>query len=215
LGYTPAGRLERIAHPNGARSDYAYDTAGRIQRITHRQGSGEVARFDYSYDARGNRTSEVRVDSSGEQLTDYTYDRDDRLIEVKVEDAAGLVTTTTYTLDAVGNRTREQTRRGSAIVSDLHYSYEASQRLTERRDAITGLVTEYEYDARGHLVAETTAGQTITYRPNAQDRLATLTLPGAPPVEYAYDTEGKRIERRTPSELTRFGWDGPTLRRET
>src|SRR5690606_15240054 len=106
LGYTPAGRLERIAHPNGARSDYAYDTAGRIQRITHRQGSGEVARFDYSYDARGNRTSEVRVDSSGEQLTDYTYDRDDRLIEVKVENAAGLVTTYTYGLDAVCNRTQ-------------------------------------------------------------------------------------------------------------
>jgi RHS repeat-associated protein len=65
------------------------------------------------------------------------------------------------------------------------------------------------------LISETRNGQTTTYRPNAQDRLATLTLPGAPPVEYAYDSEGKRVERRTPTELTRFGWDGETLRRET
>lgn len=64
-------------------------------------------------------------------------------------------------------------------------------------------------------MSETRNGQTTTYRPNAQDRLATLTLPGAPPVEYAYDSEGKRVERRTPTELTRFGWDGETLRRET
>ena len=64
-------------------------------------------------------------------------------------------------------------------------------------------------------MSETRNGQTTTYRPNAQDRLATLTLPGAPPVDHAYDSEGKRVERRTPTELTRFGWDGQTLRRET
>jgi hypothetical protein len=34
-------------------------------------------------------------------------------------------------------------------------------------------------------------------------------------VDYRYDPEGKRIERRTTTEVTRYGWDGAHLRRET
>ncbi|SDD94543.1 RHS repeat-associated core domain-containing protein [Aquimonas voraii] len=217
LSYSSAGRLQQITHPNGARSETRYDAAGRIERITHYQGSSEVARFEYTYDARGNRIEERRIDASGTQHTTYDYDRDDRLTGTTVTAPGGSVTETRYTLDDVGNRAREVVRRNGATVSDIAYTYQAHQRLTEARDSVSGVLTEYAYDARGHLVSETRNGQTTTYRPNAQDRLATLTLPGAPPVQidYAYDSEGKRVERRTPTELTRFGWDGETLRRET
>ena len=215
LSYSSAGRLQQITHPNGARSETSYDAAGRIERITHHQGSSEVARFEYVYDDRGNRREERRIDASGTQHTSYDYDKDDRLTGTTVTAADSSVSETTYTLDAVGNREREVVRRNGATVSDIAYTYQAYQRLSETRDRISGVVTEYTYDDRGHLVSETRNGQTTTYRPNAQDRLATLTLPGAPPIEYAYDSEGKRVERRTPTELTRFGWDGETLRRET
>ena len=217
LSYSTAGRLRQITHPNGARSETRYDAAGRIERITHHQGSSEVARFEYTYDARGNRREERRIDASGTQRTTYDYDKDDRLTGTTVTAPGGSVTETTYTLDPVGNRRQEVVRRNGATVSDIAYTYQAYQRLTETRDSVSGVLTEYAYDARGHLISETTNGQTTTYRPNAQDRLATLTLPGAPPVQidYAYDSEGKRVERRTPTELTRFGWDGQTLRRET
>jgi len=217
LSYSTAGRLQQITHPNGARSETRYDAAGRIERITHHQGSSEVARFEYTYDARGNRREERRIDASGTQRTTYDYDKDDRLTGTTVTAPDSSVTETTYTLDPVGNRRQEVVRRNGATVSDIAYTYQAYQRLTQTRDSVSGVLTEYAYDARGHLVSETRSGQTTTYRPNAQDRLATLTLPGAPPVQidYAYDSEGKRVERRTPTELTRFGWDGQTLRRET
>ncbi|WP_395788215.1 RHS repeat-associated core domain-containing protein, partial [Aquimonas sp.] len=219
LDYTPAGRLDTITHPNGASSRYGYDAAGRVETITHSHSGAQVARFEYRYDDRGNRERETRIDGSGSsartQVTDYGYDRDDRLTETSVLGTDNSITTTTYTLDAVGNRTREEVRRGSTTVSDTRYTYQAHQRLIQTQDSVSGITTDYTYDARGHLITETTNGQTTTYRPNAQDRLATLTLPGAPPVHYSYDAEGKRVERRTNTDVTRFGWDGPTLRRET
>lgn len=155
LSYSTAGRLQQITHPNRARSETRYDAAGRIERITHHQGSSEVARFEYTYDARGNRREERRIDASGTQRTTYDYDKDDRLTGTTVSAADSSITETTYTLDDVGNRAREVVRRNGATVSDIAYTYQAYQRLTETRDSVSGVLTEYAYDARGHLVSET------------------------------------------------------------
>ncbi len=155
LSYSTAGRLQQITHPNGARSETRYDAAGRIERITHYQGSSEVARFEYTYDARGNRREERRIDASGTQRTTYDYDKDDRLTGTTVTAPGGSVTETTYTLDPVGNRRQAVVRRNGATVSDIAYTYQAYQRLTETRDSVSGVLTEYTYDARGHLVSET------------------------------------------------------------
>ena len=175
----------------------------------------DALRIELSLHADRNRQQEIRRDSTGTQTTDYAIDQDDRLIGNTVTDASGSVTTTAYTLDGVGNRLHETVQRNGSTLSDITYHYQAQHRLIDTHDLISGLVTEYTYDERGQLISETTNGQTTTYRPNAQDRLATLTLPGAPPVDYRYDPEGKRVERRTATDLTRYGWDGPHLRRET
>lgn len=174
----------------------------------------DALRIELSLHADRNRQQEIRRDSTGTQTTDYAIDQDDRLIGSTVTDASGSVTIT-YTLDGVGNRLHETVQHNGSTLSDITYHYQAQHRLIDTHDRVSGLVTEYTYDDRGQLISETTNGQTTTYRPNAQDRLATLTLPGAPPVDYRYDPEGKRIERRTTTEVTRYGWDGAHLRRET
>jgi YD repeat-containing protein len=186
---------------------------GDIEAVDIAQ-SLEALRIELSLHADRNRQQEIRRDSTGTQTTDYAIDQDDRLIGSTVTDASGSVTIT-YTLDGVGNRLHETVQHNGSTLSDITYHYQAQHRLIDTHDRVSGLVTEYTYDDRGQLISETTNGQTTTYRPNAQDRLATLTLPGAPPVDYRYDPEGKRIERRTTTEVTRYGWDGAHLRRET
>lgn len=214
LGYSTAGRLNAVQQPNGAQETVSRDDAGRVERIEHRQGSVLVASFDYAYDARGNRDVETQVDPSGTRTISYGYDDDDRLVGLDIAGSDGNETHA-FTLDAVGNRRTETLTRNAAVVSDKTYDYGPRQRLEQLTDSVPGVVTTYEYDANGSLVAETRAGQTTTYRQNAQDRLATLTLPGAPPVDYAYDADGRRVLKQSSTEAVRYGWDGTRLRRET
>lgn len=215
LSYTPAGRIQHVVHPNGASSSYTYDALGRIASLTHQQHGVTVTALSYEHDANGNRTEERLIDAAGTRTATYDYDEDDRLTVVEVNHPNGSIERTDYDLDGVGNRLRETTTRDNQLQADISYEYDNRHQLTERSDAVTSQVTTYDHDANGHLIEEVTTGNTTTYRPNVQDRLATLTLPGAPPVNFAYDADGKRVERRSATEVRRFGWDGTRLRRET
>ncbi|MGQ0801009.1 MAG: RHS repeat-associated core domain-containing protein [Pseudomarimonas sp.] len=87
-------------------------------------------------------------------------------------------------------------------------------------DSVANLTTDYTWDGNGFMTGETETragqpSQTTTYRPNLQDRLATLTTPTGPPVHYSYDIDGLRVEKRSTLEATRYGYDGTNLRRET
>lgn len=214
LVWSPHGRLLGIEHPNGATQQVELDEGGRIAAIVHRQGSVTVAQHTYAYDRRGNRERESIEDGFGRSALSYRYDGDDRLTGVDHE-GGHADREEDYTLDAVGNRLTQRVREGGALVESVAFEYGPRQRLEQRRDLIAGVTTTYRYDGNGALIEETTAGATTGYRQNPQERLATLTLPGAPPIHYAYDSEGRRVEKRSPSEARRFGWDGSQLRRET
>ena len=211
----PEDHIAEVVHPNGASSTTSYDALGRTAQIVHRQHGVVVATLGYEYDRNGNRTQEVLSDGSGTRTTTYECDADDRLTAVEIQHPNGSIERGDYVLDGVGNRLRETRTLNGVLQADIAYAYDSRHRITERSDAVSGQVTTYEHDDNGHLIEETSSGSTTTYRPNVQDRLATLTLPGAPPVRFAYDAEGKRVERRSATEVRRFGWDGTRLRRET
>lgn len=214
LSWSPEGRLLGLQHPNGAAQTVVLDDGGRIGEIVHRQGSTQVARSTYRYDLRGNREAETRDDAFGSTEIGYTYDLDDRLTGVD-QQTGTLQREETFVLDAVGNRLSQETRENGTRIQQIRFDYGPRQRLEQRTDQQTGIVTTYAYDGNGALIQETTAGNTTGYRQNPQERLATLTLPGAPPVHYVYDSEGRRVEKRSASEARRFGWDGSQIRRET
>jgi RHS repeat-associated protein len=212
---TPGGRLQTQTPPNGATTTHTYDAGGRIATITHRQHDTVVATLTYVYDLNGNRTSETQVASTGTRTTTYVYDRDDRLTGTTLTDDAGVVTDSVYTLDAVGNRLTEVVTVDGVVIANKIYTYSPRHQLETVTDSVASLATTYTYDDNGFTTSETVDGQTTTYRPNLQDRLATLTTPTGPPVHYAYDPDGLRVEKRTNAEATRYGYDGTSLRRET
>lgn len=215
LDYTPGGRIKLQTHPNGATAAFDYDAAGRLARITHRQAGNTVASFEYAYDRNGNRVQEIQVTAAGTRTTTYRYDRDDRLVGFAVTGEDSIVTDTTYTLDDVGNRATEAVVRGGTLVANRTYTYSARDQVEQVSDSVAGVTTTYEYDDNGNLTEESTGAQVTTYRINPQDRVATLTAPTGPPVDYAYDVDGRRVEKRTTAEAVRYGWDGEHLRRET
>jgi RHS repeat-associated protein len=215
IEYTAAGRLHVQTAPNGATTTHDYDASGRIATITHAQSGTVVSTLAYTYDANGNRIEDTHVSPAGTRRTVYAYDRDDRLVGTTATDPAGSVTTTTYTLDDVGNRVTEIVVVDGVTTASKTYTYDARHQLDQVVDSVAATTTIFTFDDNGFQTSETTNGQTTTYRPNLQDRLATLTTPTGPPVHYAYDADGLRLEKRTTAEATRYGYDGTSLRRET
>jgi len=206
---SPAGRVTQIDHPDGTRTDQAYDAAGRLSQISHFNNGERQAQYAYAFDENGNRVSQIEDLGGGEVNTSYTYDDADRLVQT---DRDGRVTD--YVLDEVGNRT-EETVTDALSSSSKAFSYNPRNQLqTIHLDGV--LQSEYLYDANGNRVQATTAGITKEYTFSARDRLKSLATQGSPPsVEWAYDDAGFRISETTPTEARRFRWDGETLSYET
>ncbi|MCA0457139.1 MAG: DUF6531 domain-containing protein [Chloroflexi bacterium] len=57
FGYDKAGRHVATSRSNGLSSRYDHDPAGRLRQIRHHQRNKMVARFQYTVDKQGNRTS--------------------------------------------------------------------------------------------------------------------------------------------------------------
>ncbi len=59
--YDAAGRVLTATLGNGTVTSYRYDAAGRLLEVTHHNGDDLLARFEYAYDARGNRVRAVET----------------------------------------------------------------------------------------------------------------------------------------------------------
>ena len=68
--YDGAGRLVKENKGNGTYTTYDYDAAGQVLHLVNYASGGAVqSRFDYTYDANGNRTSMTTLDG----VTSYAY----------------------------------------------------------------------------------------------------------------------------------------------
>lgn len=124
--HNPDGTRQRLTRPNGAYTQYSYDTAKRLDSLNNRRpDTSIISGFGYQSDNVGNRTRlDVTNDGSLNHTVQYGYDSLDRLTG---ETRTG---TNPYTLawgyDAVGNRLSE-TRNG---VSTTH-TYNAGNELSQ------------------------------------------------------------------------------------
>ncbi len=210
--YTPAGRVQSVTTPSGLVSTTSYDPAGRI--VTHKQNAAPVASYAYGYDANGNRIEQDETNGGLTEVTTYGYDDDDRLTDVTYPDR-----TAHYDLDGVGNRTQEtQTDASShAQIKQVTATFNTRDQLTQLADT-TAATINYSYDANGNISTKSQSGQVTTYRNNAQDRLATLSLQGAPPSQassYDYDASGMRVAKTTNGNTTHYRYDQQSLIQET
>jgi YD repeat-containing protein len=77
--YFRDSRLKRVRYPNGSQADQAYDPAGRLQLIDNKHNTAQVSRFEYTFDANGNRTQQVETNGGAPETTTYAFDDADRL----------------------------------------------------------------------------------------------------------------------------------------
>jgi len=172
--YDAAGRLVRKTLGNGVYTIYEYDAAGQLTHLVNREAHGSVlSRFDYAYNASGQRTSMTTLEGTWS----YNYDASGQLTKVTYPDGHVM----TYAYDAVGNRT---------VVTD---SGAATAYATNEMNQYTAVgAATYAYDADGNMTSKTEGGVTTTYTYDIENRLIGVATP-ADTWTYSYDAFGQRI----------------------
>ena len=208
LSYTGADELKTVTHPNGTETTRSYDDAGRLEAITVKQGSVVVSSRNYTFDANGNRKTQVEQNGGAAETSTYAYDLDNRLTKVIGPDQ-----TETYTLDAAGNRKTEVvTNLTNVTLANKTCGYNNREQLSTVADASTGVTTTYRYDSNGNQteVKVGPAAPTL-YTWGPRDQLASVSIGAA----FEYDSAGHRTARNASGNRTQYVWHGDELIAET
>ncbi|WP_271223043.1 RHS repeat-associated core domain-containing protein [Streptosporangium carneum] len=149
-----AGNPTKVVTTRGDRSEsvsYAYDTADRVTSACYSAtscaaGSQMAGRIDYAYDLMGNRLSQKRTGSAGNDTTVYAYDEADQLIRETVT-RPGSSVARDFAYDVNGNQVRAGADR---------FEYNLDNSLS--RATVNGNTTAFAYDATGLRLSATSAG---------------------------------------------------------
>jgi len=174
--YDGLGRRLRKTLGNGCYATYEYDTVGHLTHLLNWAPDDIViSRFDYTYDAAGNRTSKGMM----EGIESHTYDPSNQLLGVTYPDGS----TEGFVYDALGNR-----------LTVTHDGTPTTYTVNELNQYTAVGSTTYTYDANGNMTSKTEGGETTTYEYEYENRLIRVTTP-TETIEYAYDAFGLRCAR--------------------
>ena len=210
-GYYNNSQLRQIDWPNGIRSHYQYDGAERIASIQHQLAASSFAEAQYDYDLNGNRSQQIITQGTQSEQTSYDYDTADRLTDILEPNRS-----IEYTLDGVANRLTETiSDNNQTTTQDKTYSYNSRDQLQQVQDAIGGALITYQYDNNGNQTQKTDASGTTNLVYGPRDRLLTITLPGAPPIQYSYNEAGLRDSQSQNGNQINYIYDQTSLIAET
>jgi RHS repeat-associated protein len=232
-------RIVSIADETRLRECREHDRRGRLIRVSNLPVAGTscdpeepatpYARFDYSYDDRNNRLTELYTDErvSGE-LTTYAYDAADRLVGVQYPGGE----TVLYGLGGDGSRACEK-RLGAyagpfaptacadaeGALDHLEYAFDGRGGLRQVENRVTGELTRYATDAAGRVRSEARGSETRSYEWDPAGRLLQVSIAptvagggGAPSTSrYTYDHAGRRISKQGPSGDVEYLWGAGEL----
>ncbi len=231
--YTDDSKLDTVTYPNGTETLYTYDDADRMLTVTNQQqgGASLISSYQYTYDANGNRTSQIETQNGFtiDQLetTDYTFDTADRLKTIAISRLDGYQHVSSYDYDANYNRTHEtiiETIGGiDSILKNRTLHYNDLNWLTHIEEDDNSDRIDYIYDNNGNTLSKTTntAGviEEIYFEYNSQNQL-TETIRGPPGSatslgQYDYNYDGMRV-RHLNSERgnIEYIYDGKTILEE-
>ncbi|MGW4029428.1 DUF6531 domain-containing protein [Streptomyces sp. NPDC004838] len=201
-GWTVEGKPAWRELPDGAREAWSWDGEGNLLGYTDRMGRTRTHSYTHF---------DLPLETSAEGARHlFTHDTELRLTQVT--NAAGA--SWTYVYDPAGRLVEERDFDGRSMT----YAYDAAGRLVRRRNA-AGQVLEYERDVLGRVARITHEGDTlsafayastgaireitspdarITFETDATGRLLSETV-NERTFRYAYDAQGRRTWRRTPS----------------
>jgi len=195
-------RMSRSIADNATETDYSYDDANRLLTVDHRQGQSSFARFDYNYNAVGNRTSRQSTVNNQPSTDLYGYDAVDQVTEVKYNFDAGTNMSdrdVSYNYDVVGNRS------GTNGVTDS-VSGNTSYASNNLNQYIAFGAGSPQYDGNGNLTMAVGGGADWTYQYDAQNRLVSASRGG---IQWAFAYDGRnRCVSRT---RTQLGPPGPNI----
>ncbi len=200
--YTVDGNLAWHQDPEGGENRWVRDGEGNNR--VHVGAAGAVTRYDYGgFDLPiaqilpdGRRISvaydrELRVEAvTNEQGQVWRYEHDAAGNLVRETDFAGGVTTFGY--DAAGQLVERVRADGQRTT----YRYDPAGNLVEQVDG--DRATRFEVSATGQLLSVDDGVTRVSYERDAVGRVLAETVNGRT-VRSAYDAEGRRIRRLTPS----------------
>ena len=146
-----------------------------------------------SYDAKGNKTKEIKRDENSEVYStyEYTYDTNGNMTKETHKDENGEVTDTKeYTYDTNGNMTKETHKDANGKDNGTNeYTYDTNGNKTQEtyKDAngkVTG-TNEYTYDTNGNKTK-------VTLK-DANGKVDNT-------IEYTYDTNGNKTKQTSKDE---------------
>ena len=204
--YDGQGRLSEKRTFGGYTTRWQYDETGLLGELSHTDASGILDRFQYAYDAAGNKTA-IRKERRGfpeeSGSYQYAYDGLHRLTGVE-KDGKPL---RSYQYDIFGNRTvMEDCTRGIMTVSE----YDALNHLIRQeisKDAFPEdtIQKTYTYDKRGNLTGEYQDGDLLHgYAFNSMNRLEKAWDSEGTEAEYFYNALGQRTARNTAGETEEY-----------
>jgi len=179
---------------NGTTASYIYDNASQLTRVKHMKSATNIAQFDYTLNAVGNRTAKNASGAIPNVNESYTYDAIDQVTAVS---KPGDVQTFAY--DPTGNRTAVTSTGSSPGVGS--YTTNALNQYT----AAAGDVLLY--DTKGNL---TTQGLTASYSYDSKNRLLGATK-GSNTMLVSYDYRNRPVSRTINGTATYFIYDGWSL----
>ncbi|MEV4533980.1 polymorphic toxin-type HINT domain-containing protein [Asanoa sp. NPDC049518] len=213
---------------------YAYDKADQLVSACYAatecgEKTRPAGRIDYRYDLMGNRLSQKRSGTAGDDTTTYEYDHANQLQKEVLREPRH-VTTTEYDYDVKGNQTRAGTDRfeynldnslAKARVAgrDALFTYGADGlRLTATVDPgkaeqatqrwswdVAGTLPQIALDVLTDAAGATTEKRGFTYGPD--DEPLALLDPATGPHAYTHDWLGGVANMLTPSGTPEVGYD--------
>ena len=182
--YDQTGRLSRKTVSNSVydtmHTDFTYDASWRLASLVNSTpGGGEISRFEYTYDARGNR---IKADTHYGAWT-YQYDDTGQLTRAALSSSKAEIPSQelVYQYDALGNRV-------STVINGEPEEYTVNQLNQYSRAGDR----DYAYDDDGNLIGESGPGGTTSYAYDNMNRLVSINR-GGDTWEYKYDALGNRI----------------------
>ncbi|WP_244180129.1 RHS repeat-associated core domain-containing protein [Amycolatopsis pretoriensis] len=202
VAYSVDGNLVRHQDADGNENRWVLDGEGNDR--VHTGASGGVTRYEYGgFDqvtaqilATGDRISvtydgELRIATvTNQQGRVWRYERDATGNVVRETDFAGGVTTLGY--DAAGQLVERVRPDGQRTT----FRYDLAGHLVEQNDG--NRTTRFEVSATGQLMSADDGTTRISYERDAVGRVLAETVNGRT-VRSAYDAEGRRVSRLTPS----------------
>jgi RHS repeat-associated protein len=208
--YDANGNITSQTDFNGNTTNYSYDTTRNLQiSRTEAAGTSQARTITTAWHASFRLPLTITEPT---RTTSFSYDDKGNLLQ-KTITAGAQTKTWTFTYNA---NSQPLTLDGPRTdVSDVtHFAYDSQGNLSTISDALghvttitsynadgqplslkdaNGLVTSFQYDARGRLTSSTSGTEVTGYSYDAAGQLIKVTLPDASYLTYSYDNAHRLI----------------------